>query len=235
MQRDPIGVWGDPVNAGNGYEYVGANPVSYVDPYGLDTAGCDGVPDFLESECLLECCAEHDKCFDDNNCTQSSWLPWSGSDACDACNSDVVKCIIGCIFGGRVASPGVPDYYCRKLHKFITIPGDFPDYATAKIACDPSCPTARPKPPQTPKRKKRRRYKKWGTIAPGYLESRVGEGSGGDLFDPRTLSSLPGDPESRTGEIPGGDLFDSDNLSVFSDPRTMQNSGSSFRFGLTLR
>ena len=32
--RDPIGVWGDPLNMGNGYAYVGNNPWTLVDPIG---------------------------------------------------------------------------------------------------------------------------------------------------------------------------------------------------------
>jgi RHS repeat-associated protein len=33
--RDSIGIWGDPANLGNGYTYVGNNPWTLVDPYGL--------------------------------------------------------------------------------------------------------------------------------------------------------------------------------------------------------
>ncbi len=36
--RDPIGVWTDPRNLGNGYAYVGGNPWSRLDPYGLQDA-----------------------------------------------------------------------------------------------------------------------------------------------------------------------------------------------------
>ena len=32
---DPLGAWGDPMNLGNPYTYVGNNPWTYVDPYGL--------------------------------------------------------------------------------------------------------------------------------------------------------------------------------------------------------
>jgi RHS repeat-associated protein len=34
--RDPIGIWGDPGNLGNGYAYVGNCPWNLVDPYGYD-------------------------------------------------------------------------------------------------------------------------------------------------------------------------------------------------------
>jgi len=33
--RDTIGIWGDPMEFGNGYAYVGNNPFTMVDPYGL--------------------------------------------------------------------------------------------------------------------------------------------------------------------------------------------------------
>jgi RHS repeat-associated protein len=39
--RDTIGIWGDASNLGNGYTYVGNNPWSYVDPWGLEDTGPD--------------------------------------------------------------------------------------------------------------------------------------------------------------------------------------------------
>jgi RHS repeat-associated protein len=35
LQRDPIGIWTDKANLGNGYTYVGNNPMSWTDPLGL--------------------------------------------------------------------------------------------------------------------------------------------------------------------------------------------------------
>ena len=35
LNRDPLGIWGDSTNVGNGYTYVGNNPVNYYDPLGL--------------------------------------------------------------------------------------------------------------------------------------------------------------------------------------------------------
>ena len=35
IQRDPLGLWGDPANMGNAYSYAGNNPWSAVDPFGL--------------------------------------------------------------------------------------------------------------------------------------------------------------------------------------------------------
>ncbi len=43
--RDTIGIWGDAGNLGNGYTYVGNNPLTALDPYGLQ----EGLPgDLLE-------------------------------------------------------------------------------------------------------------------------------------------------------------------------------------------
>src|SRR5690606_16366872 len=41
--RDTIGIWGDPFNLGNGYAYVGNNPWTWVDPWGLDVRGSGGI------------------------------------------------------------------------------------------------------------------------------------------------------------------------------------------------
>ena len=40
LQRDPIGMWEDETNLGNGYAYVGNNPVVRVDPLGLEVDSC---------------------------------------------------------------------------------------------------------------------------------------------------------------------------------------------------
>jgi RHS repeat-associated protein len=37
LQRDSIGTWGDPLNMGNAYSFVGNAPWVYTDPYGLQT------------------------------------------------------------------------------------------------------------------------------------------------------------------------------------------------------
>jgi RHS repeat-associated protein len=43
--RDPIGIWGDSINMGNGYTYAGNNPRSLLDPFGLFCAGDPMVDD----------------------------------------------------------------------------------------------------------------------------------------------------------------------------------------------
>jgi RHS repeat-associated protein len=35
LSRDPIGMWGDVLNSGNAYGFVGNSPTIYIDPYGL--------------------------------------------------------------------------------------------------------------------------------------------------------------------------------------------------------
>jgi RHS repeat-associated protein len=39
VNRDPIGIWGDSRNLGNGYAFAAGNPVNRRDPFGLDAAG----------------------------------------------------------------------------------------------------------------------------------------------------------------------------------------------------
>jgi RHS repeat-associated protein len=49
VQRDPIGMWTDKANLGNGYTYVGNNPLTWTDPLGL-------VPvDVKLKECSVTC------------------------------------------------------------------------------------------------------------------------------------------------------------------------------------
>lgn len=58
--------------------------------------GCDFFPD---TRCTLSCCAEHDLCYFENDCSISSWW-WTASPACKECNSKVASCILrACFFG----------------------------------------------------------------------------------------------------------------------------------------
>ena len=45
LQRDPIGIWGDGVGLGNGYAYAGNNPISRLDPFGLQGEGQGTAPE----------------------------------------------------------------------------------------------------------------------------------------------------------------------------------------------
>jgi RHS repeat-associated protein len=49
LQRDPIGMWTDDGNVGNGYTYVGNNPLSWTDPLGLFPV------DVKLKECSVKC------------------------------------------------------------------------------------------------------------------------------------------------------------------------------------
>lgn len=76
----------------------------------LDNPGCDWFPDWLETECILACCAVHDACYAAQTppCTAKSWLPFVGSAACKACNRAVVKCIAKCVKDAIIGKLPVP-------------------------------------------------------------------------------------------------------------------------------
>ncbi len=107
--RDPIGLWGDAENLGNGASYVGNRPGVLSDPFGLDAPGCDNVPAAVESACVLECCAIHDECYFRNNCTAGSWFSIG---TCQGCNIDAVACILACVGTLAGDDPARPNYYC---------------------------------------------------------------------------------------------------------------------------
>ncbi|MBU1570805.1 MAG: hypothetical protein KKE00_09860 [Proteobacteria bacterium] len=75
----------------------------------------------------------------DNGCDASSWYKdcedKKKAAACDKCNTDVKKCMAKCKTNSQ-DDPNKENYYCKKLHKYVKIPGDFPDYKTAKKACE---------------------------------------------------------------------------------------------------
>ena len=70
ITSDPIGLAGGI----NSFGYVGGNPTRWIDHLGLDSPGCDGVPDFLESDCMLNMCSKHDYCYFENRCSATSWM-----------------------------------------------------------------------------------------------------------------------------------------------------------------
>jgi hypothetical protein len=115
------------------YVYARNNPLRFKDPQGLDTSGCDYVPDWAETTCWLECCAEHDKCFyDEKTCNAGSMFGAKCSKGCDKCNSDVKNCFLKCGFKKK-DDPDKPDYFCAKLGKYISLKDH--DYKYAKTFC----------------------------------------------------------------------------------------------------
>jgi RHS repeat-associated protein len=134
MTPDPIGI---KRGENHLYVYVQNNPTNFIDPLGLDSPGCDlGRLGKYVTPCMLECCAQHDKCYDDNKCTASSWNPCGRfqPNDCDKCNFDAGQCFANCGLN-QYDDPNKPNYYCRNQQRFINIPGDFPDLESAIRAC----------------------------------------------------------------------------------------------------
>jgi len=101
------------------YVFVLNSPPNRKDSLGLDSPGCDFIPDSWESACMLECCARHDECFDDNDCSWLSWFcPWTD---CGHCNLEVVGCMFQCL-GGYGDNPDRPNYYCGQCHEYFDLP-----------------------------------------------------------------------------------------------------------------
>jgi RHS repeat-associated protein len=156
-QADPIGLEG----GDNVFIYADDSPVMQIDPYGLDSVGCDSLPSgYSKDNCFLYCCAVHDECYDKNHCSSGSWdkpgmRPKTGCDCgagCKGCNDRVKGCFEGCEVTPGFLKPTTPVYYCGALHKYINIPSKaFPDFASAKTKCErdysKDCKTPMPKKP----------------------------------------------------------------------------------------
>lgn len=110
--------------------FVKNNPISRIDVLGLDSPGCD-IP-FVERRflpaCYLECCARHDACYDNFDCSASSWITRLcriRQDPCDVCNADAAGCITGCAAGEEDADdPNEWNYYCGECHAFFDDPNE---------------------------------------------------------------------------------------------------------------
>lgn len=140
ISSDPIGLAGGT----NFYLYAQANPLINKDPSGLDTTGCDGVWDILETPCILRCCAYHDQCFDKHNCSSGSWpgaepkSKCDNSSGCKRCNANVVGCIAAChIASLHYVVP--PAYYCAAKGIFVSSPDEEGCEKDHAPDCDDGC------------------------------------------------------------------------------------------------
>jgi hypothetical protein len=101
-----------------------------------DSPGCDWFPD---TRCTLRCCADHDRCYAENSCSFTSWLPLVGSDACDNCNSLAASCILlGCSVAGIETNPESDVCYdasCRMSYDCPEFNCDCPSPCAAPTSC----------------------------------------------------------------------------------------------------
>src|SRR5690606_11521074 len=67
LQRDPIGIWGDEANAGNGYSYP-ADPVALLDPFGLQRESPGGR--------IVPGTRTHQQNCAGASCSRASWISW---------------------------------------------------------------------------------------------------------------------------------------------------------------
>ncbi len=155
MQTDPLDMVPGHLD---GYQYADARPTVLTDQTGLDTAGCDIVGGaYGNSTCRLQCCAAHDACYDRNHC--GSFDKSCNTPNCNECDNEVLRCTMRC-FLNPAGDPLKPRYYCAKQHRYVAIPGDFPDIGTAEKQCEHDytgdCkgkpkPNPRPKPDFAPR------------------------------------------------------------------------------------
>lgn len=73
VSRDPIGMWGDASNLGNGYAFAGNDPVNRVDPMGLDGEGGFGDGSYTGDAAP----AEHDAYYNQKVAEANALGPWS--------------------------------------------------------------------------------------------------------------------------------------------------------------
>jgi hypothetical protein len=147
----------------NRYVYVNANSIRYGDFRGLDSPGCSvdgistGLKKLLESmPCGRRCCAVHDECYKNNQCTQNSWgvnicLGKIGPlvSKCARCNSNVTNCFQKCLFDPSYIPPGSKgEFYCGKCREYFNgyDPND-PNGPHAGHTTDPVPTPPKPEPP----------------------------------------------------------------------------------------
>jgi hypothetical protein len=138
-------------NFENTYGFAFNSPPGRIEPWGLDAPGCT-LPIGITDPCYLECCADHDKCYDDNKCCAISWLcPLPFLTPCGRCNLAVAGCFLGCFLGlGGDDDPDRPNYYCCQCHDYFDLdnPRDLNDSLLNPHfghSCD-HCPKGPPRP-----------------------------------------------------------------------------------------
>jgi len=120
------------------YLFVENRPVSEIDVLGLDNPGCNipGADPALSRfypACYLECCAKHDACYDNFNCSASSWLTSTWTlicNPCQVCNAEAGGCVAGCASGEPDADGPEPNFYCAQCHVFFDNPNDHAGHGT---------------------------------------------------------------------------------------------------------
>jgi RHS repeat-associated protein len=151
ISEDRIGFADGP----NFYVYLHGNPTGSRDPFGLDDPRCDKVPARFETPCRLECCAQHDACYDTNDCSAASWgftargpeAAPPGQAACVECNRDVVKCFLKCQpLPDWYDDPEKPNCYDDDTGKY----GDCPPPKTRTSKAPKPTPMPRPSPAPPP-------------------------------------------------------------------------------------
>lgn len=101
-----------------------------------DSPGCDWFPD---TQCTLGCCADHDYCYDLNNCSAASWLIVGQSSACINCNGIAEICIASACAG--VDATRTDDRcYDNRCHQFYDC--GVADCYTCTSPCDAISPAA---------------------------------------------------------------------------------------------
>ncbi|MBI4470665.1 MAG: RHS repeat-associated core domain-containing protein, partial [Acidobacteria bacterium] len=85
LQRDPIGIWTDRANLGNGYTYVGNNPLTWTDPLGLRIR-------IVKGGCSAWCGeGEHPCCGSAIGCTCLNFETWVAAVESGSCDPDTLS------------------------------------------------------------------------------------------------------------------------------------------------